>query len=194
MQPPGWGHAHAPADKGGVPGWVWVVIAVALMGLLGFGGCLVAVGVLASRAPPAERASSAEPIGVDEGFIIVRADAAEEPGDVFRAAAVTARARALHPFVLATASWCEPCQRLEASMKDPRMKRAFRGTYVVEVDIDDFGSKSLSAAGVDVRAVPSVYELGPDGTPTGRMMIGDWGPDTPENMAPALERFFGAPR
>jgi hypothetical protein len=43
-----------------------------------------------------------------------------------------------------------------------------------------------------VRAVPSFYELGADGMPTGRSMIGDWGADVPENMAPALKKFFRA--
>ena len=121
---------------------------------------------------------------------MVNADRSQAPADIFAAAAVTATARSLKPFVYATATWCAPCKKLNASLGDPKMKDAFKGTYVVKLDIDEFDEKALGALGVRVRAVPTFFELGEGGTPTGRMMVGNWGPDVPENMAPPLKRFF----
>lgn len=185
------GLPEKPGEKGNVPPWVWVVVSVLVMGLLGAGGCLIGVGILASRGAGAKPATSSSPVTTSsEGdFVMVEADRTQAPEDVFRAAAVTASARGLTPFVYATASWCEPCKQLNRSMSDARMKDAFKGTYVVKLDVDAFGGR-LAGVGLRVRAVPSFYELGADGMPTGRNLIGDWGPDTPENMAPALKRFF----
>lgn len=177
-------------EEGRVPAWVWVVVSIFVMGMLGAGGCLIGIGVLTSRGGGARAVSSSSPVTSTDDFVIVEADRTQQPEDVFRAAVVTASARGLTPFVYATASWCQPCQKLNRSMSDARMKDAFKGTYVVKLDIDAFGDKPLAAVGLRVRAVPSFYELGADGMPTGRNMIGDWGPDTPENMAPALKRFF----
>jgi thiol-disulfide isomerase/thioredoxin len=179
-----------------VPPWVWVVASIALIGGLALATCAVGVGVLAPRASKmgAGRASaSADPVPLsanEDDFVMVVADRTQAPADIFAAAAVTATARNLKPFVYATASWCAPCKKLNASLGDPRMKDAFKGTYVVKLDIDEFDEKVLSAMGMRVRAVPAFFELGADGSPTGRMMIGDWGPDVPENMAPALKTFF----
>lgn len=179
-----------------MPPWVWVVASIALIGGLALVTCAVGVGVLAprgGRSSDGAGSASAGPVTVaasDDDFVMVSADSAQPPADIFAAAAVTATARSLTPFVYATAKWCAPCKKLNASIEDPRMKDAFKGTYVVKLDIDEFDEKTLSAMGIRVRAVPSFFELGPDGTPTGRAMIGDWGPDVPENMAPALKRFF----
>lgn len=178
-----------------VPQWVWVVASIALIGGLAVVTLAIGVGVLAPRLAKESGATakSADPATVtanDDDFVMVHADASQAPSDIFAAAAVTATARSLKPFVYATASWCEPCKKLNASLSDPRMKDAFKGTYVVKLDIDQFDAKALTAMGMRVRAVPSFYELGPEGTPTGRMLIGDWGPDVPENMAPALKGFF----
>lgn len=180
-----------------VPQWVWVVASFALIAGLALATCAVGVGVLAPRGPKsvAKAGSSADAVPIhasDDDFVMMTADRSQQPGDIFAAAAVTATARGLKPFVYATASWCAPCQKLNASLGDPRMKDAFKGTYIVKLDIDEFEEKTLGAMGIRVRAVPSFFELGEGGTPTGRMMIGEWGPDVPENMAPALKRFFSA--
>lgn len=177
-----------------IPQWVWVVASIALIGGLALVTCAVGVGILAPRghAGGAARSdSSAPPLAVsDDDFVMVRADRTQAPADVFAAAAVSATARGLKPFVYATAAWCAPCEKLDASLDDPRMKDAFKGTYVVKLDIDEFDEKTLTALGMRVRAVPSFYELGANGMPNGRMLVGDWGADVPENMAPALKGFF----
>lgn len=181
-----------------VPPWIWVVASIALAFGLALVTCAVGVGVLAPRGTKsgALASASAEPAPLhasEDDFVMVSADRTQAPADIFAAAAVTATARSLKPFVYATAKWCAPCKKLNDSLGDPRMREAFKGTYVVKLDIDDFDDKTLGALGVRVRAVPSFFELGADGMPTGRMMAGDWGPDVPENMAPALKRFFSAP-
>lgn len=178
-----------------VPQWVWVVASLALIAGLALATCAVGASVLAPRGgrTSARGSPSADPVPLaasDDDFVMVNADRTQAPADIFAAAAVTATARSLRPFVYTTARWCAPCKKLNESLSDPRMKDAFKGTYVVKLDIDDFDEKTLSNLGVRVRAVPSFFELGADGTPTGRMMVGDWGPDVPENMAPALTSFF----
>ena len=184
-----------------VPQWVWVVVSIALIGGLAVTTCAVGVGVLAPRGAKKTSAlstsSSADPVPVaasEDDFVMVNADRSQAPADIFAAASVTAMARGLKPFLYTSAKWCAPCKKLDASLSDARMKDAFRGTYVVKLDIDDFDDETLTAMGVRVRAVPSFFELGADGTPTGRMMVGEWGPDVPENMAPALKRFFSVSR
>jgi hypothetical protein len=181
-----------------MPPWVWVVASIALIGGLALVTCAVGVGVLAPRGrrgggPTSASVDPAPVAASDDDFVMVSADGAQAPADIFAAAAVTAAARGLKPFVYATAKWCAPCEKLNASIDDPRMKDAFKGTYVVKLDIDAFDERTLTAMGVRVRAVPSFFELGADGTPTGRSLIGDWGPDVPENMAPPLKRFFSVP-
>lgn len=181
-----------PARRRPLPQWVAVVVSIVLIAGLAMVTCAVGVGVLAPRAAKETNGSaSAQPVAAStDDFVMVVADKTQAPSDVFAAAAVTASARGLRPFAYATASWCEPCKKLAASLSDPRMKDAFKGTYIVKVDVDDFDAKALAGLGMRVRGVPSFFELGADGTPTGRALLGDWGADVPENMAPALQRFF----
>lgn len=181
-----------------VPQWVWVVASIALIGGLAVVTLAVGVGVLAPRGTKsasggASASASPDPIPLaasDDDFVMVNAERSQSPADICAAAAVTATARNLKPFVYATAKWCAPCKKLNASLGDPRMRAAFKGTYVVKLDIDEFDEKALAAFGLRVRAVPTFFELGEGGAPTGRMLVGDWGPDVPENMAPPLARFF----
>ena len=71
------------------------------------------------------------------------------------------------------------------------MLDAFRGTYVMKVDIDDWDAKQLRDAGLSVRGVPAFFRLQDDGRPNGRTITSSvWGDDIPENMAPPLKSFF----
>ena len=72
------------------------------------------------------------------------------------------------------------------------MVDAFAGTYIVQVDVDEWGP-SLAGTGFDASAIPAYYELDWSGKPTGRMITGAaWGNNIPENMAPPLRAFFRA--
>lgn len=103
--------------------------------------------------------------------------------------AKSARAMGLQPFVEIGASWCVPCQKLEQNMQHPKVEEAFRGTYIIHLDSDDWGNK-LAAAGVAPRAIPVFFEIGEDGKSTGRRIQGgDWGTSI-ETMALKLHAFF----
>jgi hypothetical protein len=74
-----------------------------------------------------------------------------------------------------------------------RMKAAFKGTYIVQLDVDAWGKK-LAVAGLPSQSIPVFYALDDKGKPTGRTLGGDaWKEDVPENMAPPLDRFFHGP-
>jgi hypothetical protein len=70
------------------------------------------------------------------------------------------------------------------------MVDAFAGTYIIKLDIDYWGEK-LTGTDLYVPGIPAFYELGADGTPTGRMITGAaWGEDIPANIAPPMKAFF----
>ncbi len=109
--------------------------------------------------------------------------------DVLTSAATAAAREGLRPFVYFFADWCPPCRMLRQSLTHPLMVEAFRGTYVVQLKIDDWELQA-TAAGLDVSAVPVFFRLDPTGR-SGDMVSGDaWGANTPENMSGPLGAFF----
>lgn len=101
-----------------------------------------------------------------------------------------AKAAKLTPYVELWATWCPPCKKLEASMGDERMQKAFAGVYLIRLDSDEWGDK-LKPAGFDNSSIPVFFEIDDTGKPTGRSINGGaWGEDVPENMAPPLDGFF----
>lgn len=102
----------------------------------------------------------------------------------------TAKERNLKPFIELRAEWCGPCKQLEGSMGDARMKDAFAGTYLISVDIDEWGD-ALEPLGFETGSIPVFYELNAQGKPTGRSINGGaWEENIPQNMAPPLKAFF----
>jgi thiol:disulfide interchange protein len=102
-----------------------------------------------------------------------------------------ARASKLKPIAYGTATWCGPCQAIKKYRGDSRMVDAFRGTYVIELDIDDFKADELTALYPKLTGVPVFMAVGDDGKGTGpRIDGGAWGDNVPENMAPPLKAFF----
>jgi thiol:disulfide interchange protein len=94
------------------------------------------------------------------------------------------------PFVEFSAEWCLPCKRLAESLSDDRMVEAFRGVYLIRLDIDEWKSR-MSGTDFIVIGVPTFFELNDEGQSTGRTITGAaWGADVPENMAPVLQGFF----
>lgn len=155
-------------------------------------------GAPVHRAPPTALSSGAQGV----------ADAPEAAGSPMHAAAASrgalgvvlreessrAQSKGLRLFAYLHASWCPSCRALDGSLDDPRMVAAFRGTYVVSLDMDDWGAERLAAEGFEPPGIPCFYALAADGTPTGRMIRGAaWSDDTPESMAPPLSAFFHAP-
>jgi thiol-disulfide isomerase/thioredoxin len=94
------------------------------------------------------------------------------------------------PYIQIYADWCPACRALERYMKDERMIDAYRGTYILLVDIDVWQNQ-LPRNGLYVTGIPAIYELTFEGKPTGRFLTGAaWEENTPENMAPPLDEFF----
>jgi thiol:disulfide interchange protein len=114
--------------------------------------------------------------------------------DLLIAEAHKAGAARRHPFVELDATWCPPCQAIRESLDagDARMVDAFAGTYIVQLDVDQW-QNDLLGAGFNPPGIPAYFELDANGKSTGRMITGDaWGDNIPENMAPPLKTFFQA--
>ncbi len=109
--------------------------------------------------------------------------------EVLASAATAAAREGLLPFVYFFADWCSPCRMLRRSMTHPLMVKAFRGTYVVQLRIDDWESQA-KAAGLDVSAVPVFFRLDPTGRAGDAITGAAWGENTPENMSGPLGAFF----
>ena len=109
---------------------------------------------------------------------------------ILRKESAAATQKGLTPYAYLSATWCGPCQTLKHSLGDARMVEAFKGTYLIKLDVDAW-EKELQGAGLDASAIPVFIELDANGRPTGRRIDGSaWDKDTVENMAPALSTFF----
>ena len=94
------------------------------------------------------------------------------------------------PCVYLTAGWCPPSVKLEKSLADPQMQRALREVEAATLDVGAWGEQ-LAAAGFSARSIPVFFAVDAQGQPSGPTITGAaWGENTPEYMAPPLERFF----
>jgi thiol:disulfide interchange protein len=110
--------------------------------------------------------------------------------DLLKAEAQKAAALGRKPFVEFGASWCPPCQAIQQNLDDPRMAEAFKNTYIIQMDLDEWQTH-LSGTDFRVVAIPIYYEIDKNGRATGRSLSGAaWGPDTPDKMAPVLKNFL----
>jgi hypothetical protein len=69
---------------------------------------------------------------------------------------------------------------------------AFSGTYIIRLDIDEWGTDLLSATRMAVdQGVPAIYAIGSDGKGTGPDITAAFpGPWSPESAAPYFKKFF----
>jgi len=152
----------------------------------------VAVLCLAACDGPGKKPSHDQPGAQgDRGFVTTRlATSAGDLPTALKAEAAKAKAKGLRPYVELWASWCGPCMAIKKNLDEPRMKAAFKGSYVIELNADEWGKK-LAGTGLSARVLPIFYELDDAGRPTGRKIDGGaWGDNIPENMAPPLDKFF----
>lgn len=99
----------------------------------------------------------------------------------------------LKAYVKFTASWCPACQAIEEALADENelMLDAFRGTYIIPIDVDIWPESEQEEAGFSIEFIPIYFEIDENGRPTGDTIGGDaWGENIPENMAPPLKEFF----
>ena len=110
--------------------------------------------------------------------------------DILQVEAQKAADLSLHPYVEFYADWCPPCNAIKESLGDERMVDAFEGTYIIQLNLNEWEQK-LSGTGFRVVGIPAFYEIDAEGRPTGRMITGAaWGEDIPENIAPPMKEFF----
>lgn len=99
-----------------------------------------------------------------------------------------ANERGLKPFLYFTADWCAPCQEIKKQLNNPLMIDAFKGTFLIEVDVDDH---EAVAEKFGINAIPAWSGVHQNGKSNGNYIRGDaWGENTPENMAPVLKAYF----
>lgn len=125
------------------------------------------------------------------GFTIVRLR--PDDGDLETLLAEeAAKAAALGqiPVVEFDATWCPPCQAIDAAIADQNklMLDAYAGAYIIKLDVDEWG---WSVGSFKFDAIPVYFKLDEKGSPTGeRIDGGAWNEDIPENIAPVMDAFF----
>ncbi len=165
------------------PRLVTLIAGIVIIFLL---ACNALPSVLSSSEPHTESPDS-------EKFTLVILERSDIPlNELLSAEVAKATAQARSPYVEFYADWCPPCRALRKYLGDEQMVDAFAGTYIIQLDYDEWES-DLSDAGFTIPGIPIFFELDSAGKPTGRTINGGaWGEDIPENMAPPLKAFFNA--
>lgn len=104
-----------------------------------------------------------------------------------------ATAIGLLPIVEFDADWCPPCvainKHLEA--KNELMLKAYDGTYIIKLDVDEWGWNNGKVENFTFEAIPIYFKLDEQGKPTGESIDGGaWNEDIPVNIAPVMDAFF----
>lgn len=158
---------------------------------------LITLTLLACTLTPKQSAVEEQPFEspASDKFTLVRLKASDgqlEP--LLKAEVQKAKQQKRQPFVEFYADWCPPCQALRQNLSDPRMIEAFEGTYIIQLNLDEWKGQ-LSQTDFVVPGIPMFFEIDEAGKPTGRVITGGaWGEDIPENMAPPLKSFFRGER
>jgi hypothetical protein len=87
--------------------------------------------------------------------------------------------------IVVSATDCEPCEGLQASLPNPLMQEALAKHRVVFVDNEVFLAE-LVQMGFDPRHIAGFYLLGPDLEVRDAIHGGEWGEDIAANIAPVL--------
>jgi thiol-disulfide isomerase/thioredoxin len=146
--------------------------------------------------PPTKPASqpSDDQILTKTGFTVVRLH--PEDGDLqtmLAAEAQQAAALGQMPVVEFDATWCPPCQAIEAALnsKNELMLKAYEGTYIIKLDVDEWEWDDGRVQNFVFEFIPVYFKLDAKGKQTGEVIDGGaWGEDIPENIAPVMDEFF----
>ncbi len=138
--------------------------------------------------------SSPAPASASTAFTTVRLH--PEDGDLQAMLAEEAR-KAVElgqmPVVEFDATWCPPCQAIDEGLesKNELMLKAYAGTYIIKLDVDEWGWGDSSLHDFEFDGIPVYFKLDAQGQPTGEVIDGNaWGENIPENIAPPMDEFF----
>lgn len=144
-----------------------------------------------TTAPPAATSTK---IATDSVLAVdVTPDQGQELRPVLKSEVAKAVALGRTPFVEVGATWCEPCQELKANLGDPRMIKAFAGTYIIRLDADQWSRDQRLPLGLASGYLPTFFAIDKTGKSTGKQLIPKGATD-PGKMAPQLSKFFRANR
>jgi len=91
------------------------------------------------------------------------------------------------------ATWCPPCWAIDEaiSSNNKLMMDAYSDTYIIKLDVDEWGWKNGKVKDFRFNAIPVYFKLNEKGKQTGEVIDGGaWREDIPENIAPVMDRFF----
>ncbi len=91
------------------------------------------------------------------------------------------------------ATWCPPCQAIDEGLKSKNelMVKAYAGTYIIKMDVDEWGWNDNGVQDFKFDGIPVYFKLDAQGNQTGEVIDGNaWGDNIPENIAPPMDKFF----
>jgi len=97
------------------------------------------------------------------------------------------------PVVEFDATWCPPCIAIDAALeaRNELMLKAYSGTYIIKLDVDEWGWSNGRIQDFYFDAIPVYFKLDSEGGESGGFISGGaWGEDIPENIAPVMDKFF----
>ncbi len=149
-----------------------------------------------STVPPTETPlpPSDVPATPSAGFSIVRLH--PQDGDLkilLAQEAQKAVALGQMPVVEFDATWCPPCRAIEEGLesKNELMLKAYYGTYIIKLDVDEWGWGDSDLHDFEFDGIPVYFKLDAQGQPTGEVIDGGaWAENIPENIAPVMDEFF----
>ena len=99
------------------------------------------------------------------------------------------------PVVEFDADWCPPCIAIQKYLnaKNELMLNAYDGTYIIKLDVDEWGWDNGRVENFFFEAIPVYFKLDGQGQQTGEVIDGGaWNEDIPVNIAPVMDTFFHA--